>query len=91
MQMKTNIDENLIRRFGKGWYDLLEDILVSDYFKEIGRALISSKKKYYPDKKDIFRAFELCPLEKLKVVCIMDLYTNNFELFSVPLAIGGVY
>ena len=70
MQMKRNIDENLIRRFGKGWYDLLEDILVSNYFKEIGRTLISSKKKYYPDKKDIFRAFELCPLEKLKVVIL---------------------
>lgn len=70
MRMKKSIDENLIKRFGKGWYDLLEDILVSDYFKEIGRALISSKKIYYPGKKDIFRAFELCPVEKLKVVIL---------------------
>ena len=34
------------------------------------RNIASSKKKYYPDKKDIFRAFELCPLEKLKVVIL---------------------
>jgi len=68
--MKISTNENLKRKFGNGWYTLLEDILISDRFKDIGRALIGSKKKYYPDKEDIFRAFELCPLEELKVVIL---------------------
>ena len=70
MQMKKSTNENLKRKFGKGWYNLLENILISDRFKDIGRVLINSKKKYYPDKEDIFRAFKLCPLEKLKVVIL---------------------
>jgi len=59
--------------FGEGWYHLLEDILTSEDFKNIGRTLDfcqKSKRKYYPERGDIFNAFKLCPLEKLKVVIL---------------------
>ena len=56
--------------FGEGWYDLLEDILVSEKFKDIGFFLKNNKKEYYPERSKIFRAFELCPLENLKVVIL---------------------
>lgn len=56
--------------FGEGWYCLLEDLFNSGDFKSIGKTLNKSKKKYYPERGDIFNAFRLCPLEKLKVVIL---------------------
>jgi len=56
--------------FGEGWYGLLGDLLISEDFKNIGRTLNKSKKKYYPERENIFNAFKLCPLEKLKVVIL---------------------
>jgi len=66
MMMKNSLE----RIFGEQWYDLLEDFLISEDFKKIGRVLNTSKKQCYPDRKDIFKAFQLCPLEKLKVVIL---------------------
>ena len=64
------MSNNLKETFGEGWYDLLEDILVSEKFRDIGFFLKNNKKEYYPERSKIFRAFELCPLENLKVVIL---------------------
>ena len=56
--------------FGEGWYGLLGDLLTSEDFKNIGNTLNKSKKKYYPERENIFNAFKLCPLYKLKVVIL---------------------
>ena len=56
--------------FGEGWYGLLGDLLTSEDFKNVGRTLNKSKKKYYPEREDIFNAFKLCPLWRLKVVIL---------------------
>ena len=55
------------------WLDLLAHEFNSDYFKEIKRSLISEKQKgsiIYPRGSLIFNAFNLTPLDKVKVVIL---------------------
>ena len=55
------------------WLELLNNEFRSDYFKEIKRLLITEKQKgtiIYPKGGLIFNAFNLTPLNKLKVVIL---------------------
>lgn len=76
---------------GKGWEKVL-----SSYFKEQNSKKLESfleseyeSKTIFPPKKDIFRALEACPLEKVKVIIIgQDPYHGDGQAqglsFSVP-------
>ena len=57
----------------QSWKDALADEFEKDYFKnltEFVRSEYLSGKTIYPEPKNIFNAFNLCPLSKVKVVII---------------------
>jgi len=73
------------------WNALIENERKKSYFKKLEDFLNKEYSKYkcYPSRKDIFKAFELCPIEKTKVVILgQDPYINPEQAmglsFSVP-------
>jgi len=70
----------LIDSFGSEWYEILKDILHSDYFYQLGTILHEEQSKYtiYPSKKDRFRAFQETPFDKLKGIILgQDCYHDG--------------
>lgn len=72
-----------------GWKSLLSEEFKKPYFQDIESKIEASTSVVYPPQKDIFKAFELCPLEKTKVIILgQDPYHNPNEAmglsFSVP-------
>ena len=72
-----------------GWKSLLSEEFKKPYFQEIESKIEASNAVVYPPQKDIFKAFELCPLEKTKVIILgQDPYHNPNEAmglsFSIP-------
>jgi len=56
-----------------GWHNLLKGFLVSEDFEKIIltlETLVKEDKRFTPPLKQVFRAFQECPLENLKVVII---------------------
>lgn len=56
-----------------GWHDLLKGFMVSEDFRKIIEtleALVSENKRFTPPLKQVFRAFQECPLPELKVIVI---------------------
>lgn len=56
----------------KSWKKILKDEFEKEYFKELVNFVKEeySSKKIFPQGSDIFRAFDLCPFNKVKVVII---------------------
>ena len=57
----------------QSWKDVLKNEFEKDYFKKLTdfvRGEYLSGKTIYPEPKNIFNAFNLCPLDKVKVVII---------------------
>lgn len=56
----------------ESWKKVLSDEFEKPYFKELASFVREEylNKKIYPAPKDILRAFELCPFEKVKVVIL---------------------
>ena len=75
----------------KNWDDFIGVETKRKYFEEIKSSLMSdhnSGKKIYPEPKNFFKAFEICPYEKVKVIILgQDPYhtpgTANGLAFSV--------
>ena len=61
---KVNINEE--------WYLALEKEFQSEYFHALKQFLVEEKKKYpiYPSGKNIFKAFDMTPISRVKVVII---------------------
>jgi uracil-DNA glycosylase len=79
----------LIKHFGEEWYNLLQPMLESDYFKRVGKEVSVgrfSTRNIFPSKDKIFRAFKLCPPAKVKVIVlgrgVYDDGTSNGVPFS---------
>lgn len=56
-----------------GWHNLLKGFLVSEDFSRIIQTLeqqVSDNKRFTPPLKQVFKAFQECPLDKLKVVIV---------------------
>lgn len=75
------IKEKLIKKFeGTGWDIKLRSFIKSDDFSKIISNLYDEKmegKRFTPPLKYVFRAFEECPLDKLKVVIVgQDVYPH---------------
>ena len=73
------------------WKEALEDEFSKEYFNELTEFVKKEYKKgaVYPAPKNIFKAFELCPFEKVKVVILgQDPYHGpgqaNGLSFAVP-------
>jgi len=76
---KINIDINNIKKKFKnrlldtGWEDVFYPFIDSDLFQEIIyklKAEVEDERRFTPKLNFIFRAFETCPLDKLKVIII---------------------
>ncbi len=80
---KINIEQS--------WYDLLQDQFEQDYFQDITNHIkrdISNWNTIYPEPSNIFRAMDLCPVDKVKVIILwQDPYHTpwvaNWLCFSV--------
>ena len=62
-----------IDQIGEGWAEVLKPLLKSDYMEELMNSLSIdyALSDMYPKRyEDIFKAFKLCPWDKLKVVII---------------------
>lgn len=73
------------------WREALAEELHKDYIQQLNRKIDTEYTIHpiYPQYKDIFRSFELCPLDKVKVVILgQDPYHNPNQAmgmsFSVP-------
>jgi uracil-DNA glycosylase len=68
---------------GEGWAEILKPLLKDPYMDKVMNklALDYSLLKVYPrNQHDVFRAFKLCPLEKLRVVIINTEPSNHTGL-----------
>lgn len=56
----------------KSWKDLFQDEFKKPYFEELASFVREEykTKKVFPPPKDIFKAFDLCPFDKVKVVIL---------------------
>ena len=75
----------------QSWYSLLKDEFKKDYFNQLRLFVIEEykTKKIFPPAKLIFNAFNLTPVDKLKVIIIgQDPYHGEGQAhglsFSVP-------
>ena len=71
------------------WYNLLKNLIESDYFLNLGNTIKEERKKVkvFPTRDKVFRAFNLTPLDKVRVVILgMDPYPNEYK--GEPVACG---
>ena len=73
------------------WVPIFKEEKKKSYFRELEEFLVTSyeNEPIYPQKENIFRSFELCPLDQTKVVILgQDPYHGNGQAqglsFSVP-------
>ena len=62
--------EVLIKLFGQSWYEALEEYISSEVFASLASTITGLRNKYtiFPARELLFRAFELTPYDKVKVV-----------------------
>ncbi|MES2409154.1 MAG: uracil-DNA glycosylase [Patescibacteria group bacterium] len=73
------------------WKRYLSDEFVKPYFEELRKFVKSEylKNKVFPEPKNIFRAFDLCPFDKVKVVIIgQDPYHGVGQANGLSFAVG---
>lgn len=84
--------DKLKELIGEGWFNQLSPILESDSFKAIKETLREKKTIIAPRPNHIFRAFELCPWEDVRVVILgQDPYhtvVKTTEGKTIPQASG---
>lgn len=74
----------------KDWKQFIEIEQERDYFKELQSKIDFEREEYtvYPEKKDIFSAFELTPLESIKCLIIgQDPYFNPGEAHGLSFSV----
>ena len=63
------------------WFPIMKDLFKKPYFEEIGNTIVSATNQgfvVYPAAQDIFRAFKLCPPNKVRVIILgQDPYHNG--------------
>ena len=70
--------------FGEEWYNVLETILKSEYWKILGERIAQERRIYtiYPEKGSdlLFKAFRTTPLSEVKVVILgQDPYHDGLK------------
>jgi uracil-DNA glycosylase len=71
------------------WYNVLKHYIESPQFTEIGKEIAKQRKegKVFPKREETFRAFQVTPFKKIKIVIIgMDPYPNEYK--GEPVACG---
>lgn len=81
LQKRINISDN--------WYRHLQPVIESEYFTKLSQYLKTRRttSTVYPKPDEVFKAFQLTPFDKIRVVIIgMDPYPNEFK--GEPVACG---
>jgi len=73
------------------WEQFIDLESSKDYYKQLGISVVGDSKNHtiYPPRKDLFNAFKLCPLDRVKIVILgQDPYHGKNQAhglaFSVP-------
>jgi uracil-DNA glycosylase len=72
------------------WDEIISLEMKKDYFKNLDKTLKSESIQYtiYPEKNDIFNAFKLCDIDKLKIVIIsQDPYHNPDQAHGIAFSV----
>ena len=75
-----SVEKVMIDLFGIGWYNAMRTYLQSQDFANLGHWLMAERKQktVYPEQKNVFKAFQLTPYEKVKVVFLgLDPYIRK--------------
>jgi len=75
-----SVEKVMIDLFGIGWYNAMRTYLQSQDFAKLGHWLMAERKQktVYPEQKNVFKAFQLTPYEKVKVVFLgLDPYIRK--------------
>jgi len=75
-----SVEKVMKNLFGIGWYNAMRTYLQSQDFANLGYLLMAERKqkRVYPEQKDVFKAFQLTPYEKVKVVFLgLDPYIRK--------------
>ena len=83
--------ENEIDKLGEGWKRALLSETENKYFKELSSFIESEyeKRKIFPEKRNIFRAFRETEYENLRVVVLgQDPYHNEGEADGLAFSVG---
>lgn len=78
-------------RIDESWREALKDEFEKPYFKELTEYVRGEylKRKVFPPAKNIFRAFDLCPFDKVKVVILgQDPYHGPNQANGLCFAVG---
>lgn len=85
-----SVEKVMIDLFGNGWYNAMRTYLQSQEFAELGRWLMTERKQkvVYPEQKNVFKAFQLTPYEKVKVVFLgLDPYIRKHQAIGLSFGI----
>lgn len=75
-----SVEKVMTDLFGIGWYNAMRTYLQSQDFANLGHWLMTERKQrvVYPEQKNVFKAFQLTPYEKVKVVFLgLDPYIRK--------------
>jgi len=75
-----SVEKVMKNLFGIGWYNAMRTYLQSQDFAKLGHWLMAERKQktVYPEQKNVFKAFQLTPYEKVKVVFLgLDPYIRK--------------
>lgn len=75
-----SVEKVMKNLFGIGWYNAMRAYLQSQDFANLGHWLMAERKQktVYPEQKNVFKAFQLTPYEKVKVVFLgLDPYIRK--------------
>ena len=75
-----SVEKVMQNLFGIGWYNAMRTYLQSQDFAKLGHWLMAERKQktVYPEQKNVFKAFQLTPYEKVKVVFLgLDPYIRK--------------
>lgn len=74
---------------GESWYNKLGGEFDEDYMKKISQFLAKRRLEVavYPAPEDVFRAYQLCPYEDTKVVCILQDPYNDGTATGVAMGV----
>ena len=77
-----SVEKVMQNLFGIGWYNAMGTYLESQDFAELGRWLMTERRQkvVYPEQKNVFKAFQLTPYEKVNVVFLgLDHYIRKHQ------------
>lgn len=79
-QLISDTEQRRRNLLGDSWYELLKDVINSDYMSKIGNYIRQRRTEaiVYPDDQNIFRALKMCHPKQVKVTILGQNFNINF-------------